>query len=131
MIGLDTNVLLRLFVADDPAQAKKSKALVASIAAAGDQARIDRVVLVEFATVLARRFKVPRTGIAAALEALLSASEFSLEDEGSVEAALIAYRRGHDFADALIGQVNRRAGCTVTYTFDADAAGMPAFALLH
>jgi predicted nucleic-acid-binding protein len=42
--------------------------------------------------------------------------------------AMIALRQGHgSFADALIGALGHRAGCSVTVTFDRKASRLPGF----
>ena len=52
MIGLDTNVLLRLFVEDDPAQSDRARRFV-DAAAADEPCIVNPVVLAEFAWTLA------------------------------------------------------------------------------
>jgi predicted nucleic-acid-binding protein len=44
--------------------------------------------------------------------------------------SLRGYRAGADFADALIGAVNRRLGCTETVTFDRKAGRRAGFKML-
>jgi predicted nucleic-acid-binding protein len=41
--------------------------------------------------------------------------------------ALEDFGKGLDFADALLGRVNRRLGCEYTATFDRKAARHPGF----
>jgi predicted nucleic-acid-binding protein len=128
MIGIDTNVLIRLVVSDDADQAAAARSLVARHAA--ESLWVDRVVLSEFVTVLERRYKMIRTDIADTVDDLLSADEFIVEDADCAEAALVAYRGGRDFADALIGAAGRKNGCRTTYTFDADATRLGTFTRL-
>lgn len=130
MIGIDTNVLLRLFVEDDADQAAAAGALVARAGKAGDPLLIDRVVLAEFVTVLERRYGATRAEIALAVDRLLSAAEFALDDADCVEAALLAYRDGAGFVDALIGAANAKRRCATTMTFDRRAARLGTFTLL-
>ena len=54
MIGLDTNVLLRLFIEDDAAQSERARRLV-DASAANAPCVVNPVVLAEFAWTLARR----------------------------------------------------------------------------
>ena len=54
MIGLDTNVLLRLFVEDDPAQTRP-RAPPVDAATADEPCLVNSVVLAEFAWTLARK----------------------------------------------------------------------------
>jgi len=54
-----------------------------------------------------------------------------VENEQEVFAAMLALRAGHgSFADALIGGLGRRAGCTRTLTFDRKASQLPGFEFL-
>ena len=62
------------------------------------------------------------------VEKLLTSSDMVLEDCEWVRVALKACRTGNvDFADALIGQVNRARGCEATATFDRKAAKLDGF----
>ena len=56
MIGLDTNVLLRLFVEDDAGQSARARRHV-DAATADEPCLINSVVLAEFAWALAKRMK--------------------------------------------------------------------------
>ena len=59
---------------------------------------------------------------------LLASSEIVLEDSNAVRAALRTFvERNIDFADALIGEVNRARGCELTATFDRKAARLEGF----
>jgi predicted nucleic-acid-binding protein len=128
MIGLDTNVLARLFVEDDFAQARQAREFVAARCTRQDPGFVDRVALCELVWVLASAHDYRRSEIALVIEKLLSSGDLMLEDEGAVRAALQAFRNGNvDFADALIGEVNRLRGCAATATFDRKAARLDAF----
>lgn len=128
MIGLDTNVLARLFVDDDMDQARAARQFVAERCTANDPAFVDRVALCEMIWVLTSVHGYARRAVAGVIERLLASKEILVEDEGPVRAALqIFERRGVDFADALIGEVNRARGCEVTVTFDRKAARLESF----
>ena len=58
MIGLDTNVLLRLFVEDDPP--KRPRAPLCRRRGGGRALLVNPVVLAEFAWTLARNYKIKR-----------------------------------------------------------------------
>jgi predicted nucleic-acid-binding protein len=128
MIGLDTNVLARLFVEDDIAQARQAREFVAARCTTQDPGFVDRVALCELAWVLASVHDYRRGEIALIIEKLLLSGDLMLEDESSVRSALQTFRTGNvDFADALIGQVNRLRGCAATATFDRKAARLDTF----
>ena len=129
MIGLDTNVLVRHLVGDDPVQTPKARALLAARCTVDDPGYVNRIVLCELVWVLARGYRYDQRTIAGALGQLLNAAELQIEDREAAVDALAAYRGGQaDFADCLMGLLNRAAGCERTMTFDRDAASLPEFA---
>lgn len=129
MIGIDTNVLLRAVLDDDPEQSPAARSLIEAAKAAGEAIRVDRLVLAEAAWTLARRYRYTREQLVEVVEALLAVPELRLEDGRAVADALAVFGGdGLDFADALISVCNRRAGCTTTYTFDRGAAASSGYA---
>jgi len=122
MIGLDTNVVIRLLVGDDAAAQETARNYIARHSSSDDPARIDRIVAVEIVWVLERSYGFSRIQIAGALESLLDTAELAFEDHDLVRAAVAAYRAGSGFADALIAESNENAGCATTITFDTRAA---------
>ena len=128
MIELDTNVLVRLFVEDDAKQADAARNFVKTRCSVEQPGFVDRVALCEMVWVLARAHGYARAAIADIVEALLASADMVLEDEALVRSAARAYRdRAIDFADALIGGVNRARGCEATATFDRTAAKLDGF----
>ena len=72
---------------------------------------------------LARTYRYSRQQIHDALMTILATPAFVIPERELVEEAMQFFRATRaDFADALIGVLNRRAGCTTTYTFDRRAA---------
>jgi predicted nucleic-acid-binding protein len=131
MIGVDTNVLLRAILDDDPAQSPAAKRLIEAAKEAGETIRVDRLVLAEVVWTLARRYRYTQAQVVEVIEGFAAAPELEVEDERAVGEAVAAFRGGRmDFADALIGVLNRRGGCTTTYTFDRGAAGSANHALV-
>jgi predicted nucleic-acid-binding protein len=131
LIGLDTNVLLRLFIDDDPAQTARARRLAAEALAARETLFIGAVVLAELAWVLDRTYRHARADVARLIGALLEDDLFVVEDAASVAEALADYRTsGADFADCLIGRRNLKAGCAATVTFDRAAGRQPGFRAL-
>lgn len=96
MVAIDTNVLVRLLVIDDPAQCARARALVE-----GAPVRILRTVLLEAEWVLRARIGVERDRIQAFFLGLLDTGNIEFEDEATVRDAVDLHRRGFDFADAL------------------------------
>jgi predicted nucleic-acid-binding protein len=119
MIGLDTNVLVRYLTQDDPSQAKKANAFLAHAEARREKLHLDVVVLCEIVWVLRGAYDLSKDSVCGALDKILDAAIFSVDDRDLVRDALQAYRAGRgDFSDHLLGARNRRAGCQVTVTFD-------------
>lgn len=132
MIALDTNVLIRVLVADDPAQTASAEKLLRETLAAGESCFISDPVLCETEWVLDRFYRVPRAEILAALESLLAhLNLFSFEDSAVVRKALDRYRRGKaDFSDFLIGAKAEARGARTTFTFDRALARQQGFSIL-
>ncbi len=127
MIGLDTNVLLRLFIEDDPAQCERARRLVGA-AAAERPCLVNPVVLAEFAWVLATKLKRKRSEVAHLVDEVLSADDLEIPHRRAARDALLAYRTGKaDFPDYFIAEINSELGCASTATFDAAALDAPSF----
>ena len=128
MIGLDTNVLVRYLVQDDPVQAKKASALIDRSAAQDSAMFINHVVMCELAWVLGRGYGYARVDLAELIEKILLGRQFEIEKKDLVWAALADFNASRaDFADCLIGVTNVMAGCESTLTFDRSAAALRAF----
>jgi predicted nucleic-acid-binding protein len=128
MIGLDTNIIVRLFVDDDAKQVQSARNLVASRCTAETPGFIDRVALCELVWVLASAHNYGRAAIADVVETLVASRDLRLEDHDLVRRALQDYRASNvDFADILIGYVNLARGCEATATFDPKAAKLKGF----
>ena len=94
MIGLDTNVLLRLLLRDDEAQAAAALRFVEGACSAEAPCLINRIVLVEAAWVLASGYGYGREQVAAILDAVLRTEVFAVENAAEAWAALKDYRAG-------------------------------------
>lgn len=123
MIGLDTNVLVRYIAQDEPVQAAIATRLVEGFTAEAP-GFISTVTLVETVWVLSRAYKTPKAELLRIVEGLLRARELVVENAETHYLALNAFAASAvDYADALIAEASRRAGCEVTVTFDRRAAG--------
>ena len=115
-LALDTNVLVRLLVNDDPVQAEKAAALIDSSAACF----VPITVSLELEWVLRGAYKLPRHAVISAFEGLLAIRHLHLEQEELVRRALEWHRQGMDFADAL--HHARSEGCDALISFDRQLA---------
>ena len=122
MIGLDTNVLVRYIAQDEPLQSALATKLVENLTAEAP-GFVSTVTLVETVWVLARAYKTTKPEILRIIEGLLRARELVIEDAETHYLALNQFAATTvDYADAVIAQAGRRAGCEFTATFDRRAA---------
>jgi len=128
LIGLDTNILVRLLVEDDLEQGARALRAVAKHCSAEQPGYVGHIVLCELIWVLEARYRFGRAAIVAAVEALSRSAELRLQEPDLVRAALDIFASGRaDFADCLIGLANLRAGGRTTLTLDRAAGRLPAF----
>ena len=130
MIGLDTNVLVRYIMQDDPKQSLKASKFIESLGEP-DRGYIGLVTVVELVWVLSACYDLTREQIAQALDALLRTKHFVVEHADQVVRALRVYKASKaDFADCLIERSAAQAGCEKTVTFDVGAAKYAGMTLL-
>lgn len=96
LIGVDTNVVVRLLTRDDPEQFQSAQRCFSE----GDVFIADSVLL-ESAWVLGAVYSFSEARIAAALGGLLGLPNVRVADAERVALALGWYERGLDWADAL------------------------------
>ena len=132
MRGLDTNVLLRFFIDDDPVQAEAVKRGFRETQARGERLFISTIVLCEALwTLRGKPYKFDRASLADMVKRLLKNTLFEVQDRDLVHKALRDYQNGRaDFADYLVGWENREAGCRDTLTFDRPISKHEGFFLL-
>jgi predicted nucleic-acid-binding protein len=115
MRALDTNVLVRALVRDNPAQAAKSEALLSSA-----PVYVPVTVVLELEWVLRSRYGFAPKRVAKALEMLAGLGNVALHERQAVLAATQRVAQGWDFADALHHALS--LGCDDFVTLDADLA---------
>lgn len=131
MIGVDTNVIVRLLVGDDDRQASAAARYLKANSSSDDPALLSDIVLVETAWVLEDVYEYSRTQIVTAMEGLLSTAQLRAANAATVSIALQRFRASAaDFADCLLGVGNTAAGCEYTATFDRKASRMAEFKLI-
>lgn len=132
MIGVDTNVLLRLYVADD-AEQHKVAAKFFSERTEVSPAFIPVVVIVEFYWVLTKVYRYPTQQVLLLLDGLVNSRDVVLERQTVFERALAKSVDGHaDLTDAIIAETSAAERCTTTVTFDRKAAKrLPSMELLQ
>ena len=118
MRAVDTNVLVRLVVRDDPDQVRAAEEFVAK------GAWVSHLVLAETLWVLDSVFELSREQLVLVVEMLLNHRDLSLQDVDVVTAALGHYakRAAVGFSDCLVLEIARKAGHLPVASFDRDFA---------
>ena len=116
MIGLDTNVLARYYVASSDAQTQKQSEAARKLLESGKSLYLSKSVVLELEWVLRGYYKSPPEDVLTVLLHLLAMPHIELEDRVAVELATAALGDGFDFADALHHASCRH--CTSMTTFD-------------
>lgn len=131
MIALDTNVLVRLLVSDDQAQARVAAKFFDSLAPS-NSGLICREVLIELVWVLERTYGFGRVEISRSLYELIDSSEIVVEDVDRVLNVLNEYQTSkNDFSDLMIRSVATTFGATHVVTFDERFARIDDVELLN
>ena len=131
MIGLDTNVLVRYIMQDDPKQSPKANSLLESLTTEAP-GFVTIVSVVELGWVLSSAYDLTREQLGQAFEALLRTKEIVIERAEQVLKALRAFKGSTaDFADCLITSAATSAGCDRTMTFDIRASKTAGMTLIQ
>lgn len=118
-IAVDTNVLVRCVVRDDPAQAAAAEKLL-------KDATVIAVViptLCEFVWVLRKVYGLETEDIALAVRTLLATGNIAL-NRPAAEAGLAVLEAGGDFADGAIAHEGQWLGGEVFVSFDNKAVSL-------
>lgn len=116
MIGLDTNVLARYYVASTDAPSQKQSLAARKLLESGKSLFVSKSVVLELEWVLRGYYKSPTKDVLTVLLHLLALPNVDMEDRVAVELAAAALGDGFDFADALHHASSRH--CTSMATFD-------------
>jgi predicted nucleic-acid-binding protein len=130
MIGVDTNVLLRILLEDDPRQSSRAVDLIRGARPDGP-VLINAIVLAEVAWTLRRKLGDAKHEIASKIEQILETEGLELMFAQAAARAAGEYRKGSaDFADYFLAEINRDFGSRTTFTFDRDAATSSAYSMV-
>lgn len=117
MIGLDTNVLARYYVASVDAEGQRQSVAARQLIESGKRLFVSKTVVLELEWVLRGYYKSAPAEVQAVYAHLLSLPNLEVEDRPGVELAVAALAQGFDFADALHHASYRQ--CASVATFDA------------
>ena len=122
MIGIDTNVLVRFLVDDDPDQNAAARRFMLA-RTADDPAFVSAIALAETVWLLHRQMKFPMHQIVDMLRSLLAADGLVIEYAEQLDRLLNGMGGpAGDLADNLVVWSGDRAGCRSTVTFDKKTA---------
>ncbi len=131
MRALDSNVLLRYVIGDEPRQAAIAERFIEECRRADEPLFITVLVLCETIWVLDRVYRQSKAQIIEAVETLLAMDLLRFEHDRAVRRAFDEFRQSRaDLPDYLIGEIASAAGCRDTVTFDKALKGSPGFTLL-
>lgn len=123
MIGLDTNVVVRLLLADDHAQTQRVLEFLKTTQARGAVVVLTLEVIQEVEWVLrssAKKTKLEFLGLA---RQLLETRDIEINNEAVLEQALRTYEKNTaDFSECLFLAHYQQLGCETMLTFDTKAA---------
>lgn len=123
MIGVDTNVLLRFALRDDPGQSASAAAFIGADERLSRPAMICPVMLVEFVWTMQRKRGVPKERLLEILDAFAESERIAFSDERLIRSCIEQWRGGvADLPDYLIAASNLQAGAGSSATFDRRAA---------
>jgi predicted nucleic-acid-binding protein len=120
-VTLDTNVLVRLAIADDPEQTRRA----AEFLKTAEFIAIPLSVLCEFVWVTTRVYRRHADEVGNGIRLLLAGPNVQV-DRPAVEAGLATLDAGGDFADGVIAFAGRQMGGTVFASFDRQAVALVA-----
>jgi predicted nucleic-acid-binding protein len=118
MRAVDTNVLVRLIVRDDPEQVRIAESFIAP------GAWVSHLVLAEAMWVLDAVYDRSAEQVATAVDMLLNHKDLTIQDADVVSNALEHFRKrpALGFSDCLVLEIARKAGHLPLGTFDRGLA---------
>jgi predicted nucleic-acid-binding protein len=118
-VAVDTNVLVRAVVRDDPVQAN----VAATVLTDAELIAVATPCLCEFVWVLLRVYGFQQADAAGAIRALLVAANVEV-NRPAVEAGLLVLDAGGDFADGVIAYEGNWLGGETFVSFDKKAVAL-------
>ena len=123
MTGIDTNVLVRYLVQDDPEQSALATKFIEGELSADNKGFIASVALCETVWVLARAYRQSKKTLLQVIRGILEAEVFEVENRDCSWRAYFDFDEGEaDYSDYLIGEICKSKGAAATMTFDSRAS---------
>jgi predicted nucleic-acid-binding protein len=122
MTGIDTNILVRIFVSDDVRQTAIAQRFMETLTPE-EPGYISTVALMELWWVLHRTYQMEKMALVRAVRRLLDAPHLLIEHKEEVSEAVGNFLTGNaNLQDYLVERRCFGAGCARTMTFDRAAA---------
>lgn len=131
MKGIDSSVLLRYILEDDPQFSKTATRFIDEDCTVKEPGFVNLVVLVEVIWSLRRQKGNRKDAVVAVIRDMLESRSLVLEKEDIVMEALRQFEAGSaGFSDCLIACLNNHANARPTFSFDKDATKTGIFAAI-
>lgn len=128
MIAIDTNVLVRFLVQDDPVQGALARRLLEDEATPETPGYVTVVAVLELDWVLRRSYGFSARAVTEVIGQLVTAPNLVFEQAEAIEHALVSAHG--DLADHILHWIGAAQGCSRTVTFDRKFARLEGVELL-
>jgi predicted nucleic-acid-binding protein len=123
MIGIDTNLLVRLLVKDDEVQAKKVHKIFKLAEKNGEVYFVSTLVILELIWVLESVYKCSREEVIEAIYHLTLMPVLKIDQIDAIHKFIDSANKSNlDISDLLIAHCSAHNGCKEVLTFDKKAA---------
>lgn len=123
MKGIDTNILVRFLVGDDPDQAQVVYNLFKKTELNKTELFVSLLVVLELLWVLESVYQIERKDIIDSLADLILMPILKFENIEAIQKFIIAAKNSkYDLSDLLIAHASSSYGCEAVFTFDKKAS---------
>mgnify|MGYP006097959607 CR=1 FL=1 len=131
MTAVDTNVIVRFLVGDDPKESKTVYNILKEVEEQKSSLHVPILVVFELIWVLDSAYDISRKDILSSLDQLLLMPIFTFESLDAIQNFLQdSIKSNYDLSDLLIAHTAQQARCDSVLTFDRKASKHPLFQLL-
>lgn len=126
-VAIDTNILVRLFTKDPETDYKKVQKFLKKYKT--KEVFVSIITLIETGFVLSKCYDYTKDEVLQALELVLTADQFYVEQDAVVRQAIVKCRKGFTLFDSVIGEIGT-VRHVKTYTLDRKLSKNASFELL-
>lgn len=126
MILVDTNIILRFILNDDPSLSPKARVIFEKITRGEIKTFISLLTISEIIFTLERSYKIPKVGIVKSFSQIFKLTDLTVEKQELVEQALVYYvEKNISFPDAYHVALMQKKKIKQIYSFDEDFDKFP------